>query len=285
MPLYTNTENLKVVDMCKIFDEEFPKKDRDDTKLFKYLYLIIYAITLKEKPNWFQRYEDYDAYASYSTRVLYFRFIKQQKEGKQLKSILNYFHGAMNGLRINFQKEEFAEIIDPEHDDFNSEQYLTSKQAELSNEYFAEEKEEEITRLLKDVHKVAKKVIKESPYSRDKQMSHRLYISMLLTFLSNLTINNRAMNKFNKKVEKNNKDMDDVFTNLLEKEKQEAPILWKLDLSMSDYVRLLVNKMKYKLAHDLRDIQKYYVIPEDVVTGIMASAYSESYNKNGVEEE
>ena len=285
MPLYTNTENLKVVDMCKIFDEEFPREDRDDNKLFRYLYLIIYAVTLKEKPNWFQKYEDYDAYASYSTRTLYTRFIKQQKEGKQLKSILNYFHGAMSGLRINFQREEFAEVIDPEHDDFSPEQFMATMQENLSNEYYAKEKEDEITRLLNDVHKVAKKVIKESPYSRDKQMSHRLYISMLLTFLSNLTINNKAMNRFNKKVEKNTKDMDKIFANLLEKEKQESPILWKLDESMSDYVKLLVNKMKYKLANDLRDIQNYYVIPEDVVTGIMASAYSESYSKNGMEDE
>jgi len=284
MPLYTNTENLKVVDMCKVFDEEFAKENKNDEKLFRYLYLIVYAVTLKEKPNWFQRYEDYDAYATYSTKVLYTRFIKQQKEGKQLKSILNYFHGAMNGLRINFQREEFAEIIDPEHDDFISEKFIDTVQENLSNEYYAKEKEDEITRLLNDVHKVAKKVIKESPYSRDKLMSHRLYISMLLTFLSNLTINNKALSRFNKKVNKNSKDMDSVFTNLLEKEKMESPILWKLDASMSDYVRLLVNKMKFKLANDLRDIKNYYVIPEDVVTGIMASAYSDGY-KNVVEEE
>ena len=38
MPLYTNTENLKVVDMCKIFDEEFSKVGyRNDEKLFRYL--------------------------------------------------------------------------------------------------------------------------------------------------------------------------------------------------------------------------------------------------------
>lgn len=284
MPLYTNNENLKVVDMCKVFDEEFPREDRNDDKLFRYLYLIVYAVTLKEKPNWFKDYDEYDAYAIYSTKVLYTRFIKQQREGKTLKSILNYFHGAMNGLRINFQKEEFAEIIDSEHNGFSSEKYLSDMQTSLSNEYYGEEKEFEITKLLKDIHKVARKVINESPYSRDKVMSHRLYISMLLTFLSNLTINNKAKSRFNKKVEKNPKDIDDTFTNLLEKEKQEKPILWKLDESMSDYVRLLVNKMKFKLAKDLRDIQNYYIIPEDVVTGIMASAYSDGY-KNAMEEE
>jgi len=284
MALYTNNENLKVVDMCKIFDEEFPLENRDDNKLFKYLYLIIYAVTLKEKPTWFQRYEDYDAYATYSTKVLYGRFIKQQKEGKQLKSILNYFHGAMNGLRINFQREEFAEVINAEHSEFIPEQFLENMQVSLSNEYFAQEREDEITKLLNNVHKVAKQVIKESPYAKDSIMSHRLYISMLLTFLSNLTINNKAMSKFNKKLKKNVKDSDDIFTKLLEKEKLESPILWKLDSSMSDYVRLLVNKMKFKLANKLRDIKNYYILPEDVVVGIMASAYSDGY-KNDVEEE
>lgn len=284
MPLYTNNENLKVVDMCKIFDEEFKKENRNDEKLFRYLYLIIYAVTLKEKKTWFQRYEDYDAYAEYSARVLYTRFIKQQKEGKELNSILNYFHRAMNGLKINFQKEEFAEVINPEYDDFDYQKMLETVQTNISDDYHKQEKEDDITRLLENVHSVAKKVIKESPYSKDKIMSHRLYISMLLTFLSNLTINNKTMARFNKRVENNLKDTDKIFTELLEKEKLEAPRLWKLDASMGDYVKLLVNKMKYKLANELRDINNYYVVPEDVVVGIISSVYSEGY-KNIEEDE
>ena len=61
MPLYTNNEKLKIVDMCKVFDEEFYSKERDDNKLFKYLYLIIYSTTLREKPHWFNKFEEFDA--------------------------------------------------------------------------------------------------------------------------------------------------------------------------------------------------------------------------------
>lgn len=277
MPLYTNNENLRVVDMCKTFDEEFPTSNRDDTKLFKYLYLIIYAVTLKEKPNWFQTYEDYDGYATYSAKTLYIRFIKQEKEGKKIKSVLNYFHGAMNGLRINYQKETFVEIIDPVYDEFDSQRFLDDVQSDLSDEYYSEYKEEEITRLLCNVDKTAREVVLESPFP--KEMQHRLYISVLMTFLSNITINNKTKARFARKIDRKAKDIDEAFIGILEKEKQEEPILWRLPKEMGDYVRMLVNKLRFNLAKELKDIQSYYILPEDVVTGIMASAYGDSYNQ------
>lgn len=284
MSLFANTEGLKVVDMCKTFDEEFGMEGRDDFKLFRYLYLIIYAVTLREKRSWFPRYEDFDKYASYSARVLYTRFVKKQREGEKLDSVLNYFKAAMNGLKVNFQKEEFAEVISPEYDKFDSQRMLEDMQASISDDYFGDDKEYEITRMLSSVEKVAKRVVRETPYSPDEIMSHRLYVSVMLTFLSNLTINNKALAKFKKKVDKSCKDSDKMFFELLEREKQEKPILWRLPEDMGDYVKMLVNKMKHIIAKELRDISKYYVIPEDVVVGIMSSAYSEGY-KNEMEEE
>ena len=285
MPLYTNNEKLKIVDMCKVFDEEFYGKERDDNKLFKYLYLIIYSTTLREKPHWFNKFEEFDAYATYSAKVLYMRFIKQQGEGKRVKSILNYFHGAMSGLRINFQKNEFCEVIDQKHNGFNPDQFIAGIQNTMSREYYDSDREEEVMSLLSNIHGIARETIRESPYSRDATMSHRLYISMLLTLLSNLTVNNRAMKRFSKNAGDGGSDMEQVFLRLLEKEKLEKPVLWRLDESMEDYVRLLVNIMKSKLASRLRDIQHYYTIPEDVVMGIMASAYGEGYKNSNTEEE
>ena len=45
--LYTKDEK-KYVEMCQIFDKEFYEEDRDNAKLFKYLYLIFYMLACKE---------------------------------------------------------------------------------------------------------------------------------------------------------------------------------------------------------------------------------------------
>lgn len=286
MPLYTNNENLRVVDMCKIFDEEFPKPDRDDTKLFRYLYLIIYSVTMKERRTWFQNYDDFDGYAIYSARTLYIRFLKKLKEGEQLKSVLNYFKSCWDKLKVSYQNEEFAEVMNPEHDDFSPGEVMSQYTNNLSDDYYSKNREEDILFLFKNINKKAKEVIKETPYSNDEIMSHRLYISTLLTFLSNLTLTNKALAKYEKKSEKNIAEGDQFFSKLLLKEKEEAPRLWKLEPTMGDYVRMLVNKLKCKLANELRDIQAYYTLPEDVVTSILASAYNDGYKStNSMEDD
>lgn len=280
---YQNTENLKVVDMCRIFDEEFPdKENRDDSKLFKYLYLIIYSITLKERKGWFRSYEDYDKYAFFAASTLYMRFIKQQGEGKQIKSVRNYFRASMAHLKDSYQKQEFAEVITPAHDDFNISQMVCNTQNSLSNDYFGNEKREEVESLLRSIPEKMWEVVKESPYNGDDILCHRLYVSSMLTFLNGITPTNQNLKIYDKLCEKKPKMEEEAYFQMMSKEQAKPPILWKLEDTYSDYVKLIVNKMKLNVVRGIKDIKDYYTIPEDVVTKIMSSPYSVSTsNGNG----
>lgn len=282
---YQNTENLKVVDMCRIFDEEFPDKEhRDDSKLFKYLYLIIYAITLKERKGWFHSYEDYDKYAFFAASTLYMRFIKQQGEGKQIKSIRNYFRSSMAHLKNSYQKQEFAEVINPDHDDFSISQMVCNTQNSLSNDYFGNEKREEVESLLRSIPKKVLEVVKESPYNGDDILCHRLYISSMLTFLDSITPTNQNLQRYGKLCKKKPRMEEGAYIQMIGEEQDKPPILWKLGDTYSDYVKLLVNKMKLNVVKGIKDIKDYYTIPEDVVTKIMSSPYNISTSKGNGED-
>lgn len=274
--LYKNNENLKVVDMCKIFDEEFAHPEtRDDNKLFKYMYMIIFAITIKEKRWWFHNYEDFDKYASFAARTLYLRFMKQQSEGKKIKSIRNYFRSSMGFLKIMFQNEDFSEVIDPEFDDFSTAEFVGKFQDSLSDDYYRADKLEELEGILSNAPSTAKEIVQSTPYKDDKAMCHRLYLSMLLSFLNSITLPKKDAIKVERATEKDSKEGDSMYVQLLAKESEKEPVLWNLDEGMSDYVRMLLNKMRESLANEVRDVKAYYTIPEDVVSDIMATAYND----------
>ena len=85
--LYSKDANKKYTTMCKEFDEEFYTDNRDDNKLFGYMYLVFYMLACKS--SYFQRFEDFDGYATYAAKTIYTRYIKYQRQGKQIKSLLN----------------------------------------------------------------------------------------------------------------------------------------------------------------------------------------------------
>ena len=64
--LYSKTDDKRYTMMCKEFDEEFPKPDRDDNKLYRTMYLVFYMLACKE--NFFQN--NFKYYDDYAWRVL-----------------------------------------------------------------------------------------------------------------------------------------------------------------------------------------------------------------------
>ena len=54
--LYSKSENKKYTEMAMEFDREFYTPNRDDAKLFKYMYLIFYMLACKG--NFFTKFEE-----------------------------------------------------------------------------------------------------------------------------------------------------------------------------------------------------------------------------------
>ena len=118
---------LKYTTMAIYIDEhihevvEEGKHPEIESKIFEYLYHIIYALSYKAM--FFKNFEDYDTFALTSAAQLYMSMIKKFKNkgqiirGKEvvpIKSCLNFIKSVLFPLKVNYQKENFVDILNPE---------------------------------------------------------------------------------------------------------------------------------------------------------------------------
>jgi hypothetical protein len=257
--------------MAIFFDKNIKQPNREDNLLYEYLYHLVYMLANKAK--YFHNYEDYDEFALYAAGKIYMRAINQDTTGKPIKSILNYIKAVIYPMKVDYQKEVYDEIINPEIDSrIDGEKLKNNLYAPIQSEY-QEGIMDEIYKQIELLPSYINSVVNESPYKQDVIMCRRLYMSILLSFLNGITLTNSDIEKL-KRRELKNLDTDDATFKMLEKEKKESTITWRLNESMASYIEVLTNKVRKKFGRDLIEIKKMYVLPEDDLQAIMMSAYS-----------
>ena len=268
--LYSKQENKKYTQMAKEFDEEFYTPGRDDNKLFKYLYLIFYMLACKG--NYFTKFEDYDGYAQYAATKIYARYLKKEKKGEQLKSVLNYAKSCKGHLKVDYQNETFEQVTKEGDEDVQAFQQVYRDN--LSTSYSRSDIIEDMTETLNSFPSIAKQVIKESPYKRDKSLCKNLYMSCLLTFLMSITLSNQTIERLNNK--KETKELSDSYVvKQYQRNLNESLVLWKLSSEYSDIVLMLVNKIRAKMSEEINEVVASNSVPDDVVDSIISSAFEE----------
>lgn len=256
--------------MAKEFDEEFYTPGRDDNKLFKYLYLIFYMLACKG--NYFTKFEDYDGYAQYAATKIYARYLKKEKKGEQLKSVLNYAKSCKGHLKVDYQNETFEQVTKEGDEDVQAFQQVYRDN--LSTSYSRSDIIEDMTETLNSFPSIAKQVIKESPYKRDKSLCKNLYMSCLLTFLMSITLSNQTIERLNNK--KETKELSDSYVvKQYQRNLNESLVLWKLSSEYSDIVLMLVNKIRAKMSEEINEVVASNSVPDDVVDSIISSAFEE----------
>ena len=267
--LYSKEANKKYTEMAKEFDEEFYTPNRDDNKLYKYMYLIFYMLACKG--DFFgTKFEEYDKYAQYSATKVYTRYIKNERKGKKFKSVLNYCKGCKSHLKIDFQNESFISVT--KLGDENVLAFKESYANTISNTFDRDELIYDTETLLSKIPSIIKEVVNDTPYANDKLMSKRLYMSCLLSLLSGVTLPNDVIKSFNKK---RTNVKDNLIIKQYQKNMSESTMLWYLDEEFHDYVVMLVNKVRSILSKEINETKSSYLIPDDVVDSIISSAYDE----------
>ena len=268
--IFSKPENKKYTQMCMEFDEEFYKPNRDDGKLFKYMYLMFYMWACKG--NYFRKFEDFDGYAQYAATKLYTRYLKKEKNGLRIKSLRNYTQSCKNRMKIDYQKETFEQVTQKGDKDV-----LTFEQAYRDNlraSYSRQNIFDDMNELLKKFPAIATQVINESPYKNDAKLCKHIYQSCLLTFLSSITLTNNVIDRLASKQE-SKVISDNYVIKQYQKNLEESLILWNLDSDYSDVVLLLVNKIRSKMSEEINGVISANMIPDDVIDSIIASAYDE----------
>lgn len=267
--LYSKTDDKRYTMMCKEFDEEFPSPNRDDTKLYRTVYLVFYMLACKD--NFFQNnFEYYDKYAQFAATTIYVRFLKKLRNGERVKSLLNYAKASKGFLKTMFQNFEFETVIGPEQG-VNTQNLTERMQASVRSDY-REGLEEDVEVTLGKIDTIIQDIIDDMSMNYDELTKHRIYMSSLLTMLNSVTLNKDLKAQLNK----SKKNLDDsLFLDALAKEREKPPILWNLPSTMSNIVRVVVNKSRQELSEELNEMIKDHTLPDDVIDLILANAYSE----------
>lgn len=271
---FNKPKNMSYVDMAIYFDAHIKDDPRNDSLLYEYLYHLVYMLACKSR--YFHKFEDYDQFALYAATKIYMRVIRNIK----VKSILNYVKAVLYPMKVDYQKEAFNEILNPDVDKrINPDAIKSTMQDRIQADY-SYGLSDALIEHMKLIPKYIRDVVNDTPYKDDALTSRRIYMSVLLTFLSSVTLSNLDIERLRRREEKG-LDNDNNIVKLFNKERNKDVILWRLDSSMKDYISVLTIKVRKKFGQELMDVRKSFELSDDDLNAIMLSAYQTDNMKEG----
>lgn len=266
---------------CAMYiDAHVYEPDHDADKIFQYLYHLFYILSVKK--CYFNKSIDYDGYALYGAEQVYMRLTNPKqflpdgdpKKLKKVKSCLNYIKNVLYAFKVNYQNSSFREVISGEITGDNTTNDVKNDLEAKAYSIFAPQRESETSFYLNKISNTIRNYLKNIPFASDKLTFKNIYISCLLTLLSNITWSNANKAKVDFRNSKN-LDLTDTIDNIYKDESQDL-ILYHLDNSMQGYIKVLVNKLKTLICKDLKEIIGYNEPTEQVIKSIIASPFGES---------
>lgn len=273
---YQKPAGIKYTDMAIYIDKHSYDENRSeevDALIYEYLYHLVYALSLKK--NYFKNYQDYDSFACYGAMRVFSRLInknqfREEKPLKKIKSVLNYIKSVLYAFKTDYQKENYVEILNPElgtgtfqlQEDIND-----SIQSSYSYN-----KEEDVKELLTQGFEIIKKIVYNTPYKNTPEIRHKLELSLLLSFINSFTLPPRKESNLINRTSKAKPIINKIQT-YYNDINQKSVVLWHLNKSMTDYVKLLYNKFKLKILYNIMDIQSSYKLDDGTLKAIKDSVY------------
>ena len=251
--MYQKPKDISYTQMCIYIDDHIYTNDYDEHLVFEYLYHI--TIMLAKKYKYFNKMDDYDAFGIYAATHLFMRLIDprqfEENSGKIsipiIKSILNYTKAVMYPMKVDYQQKFYAQNIEKEslpetQYNFN---YLISK--EVSNLEFAD-----FEMTLLSISSTCRHFLKTIPYPQNSKEWHNIYLSVMLTFLSQITLRNDHL----KRIEhlRSTERLRDYHFDIFYRECKSDIILYHLPESMRNYIDVLTRQLNNILAKDLCNI-------------------------------
>lgn len=275
--------DLKYTDLCIYIDEhmhlckEAGKYPEVETRIFEYLYHIVYALSLKD--NMFPNFADYEPFSLdtagelfITMRDKYLREGEITRSGKVIepvKSCLNYIKSVLFPLKVNYQRANYTVVLNPEVN--ISTDILSADLKEAIRSDYRWYLESDILTVIREISVPLNKILRNTPYRKDLLMMERLKISCILTFLGQLTLPEKLQNKFKDKP--GSDEIDQKLMNCHLDNKDEV-YLWHINEGLRDYVKLLVVILKDKIGKEIHEVRLANDLSDSVVDDIMASAYA-----------
>ena len=262
--LYTKPKNIRYVDMCIYIDNIVKRGDPTDKEIdliFEYLYHLSFMLAHKHKYfNEFHYYEEFAIF--FATEVLYRLFynpkLKQIDENGEpiltpIKSVLNYMKSILYGRKCLFESKNYSQkIVNTDKNNFNSSFELHNKLRET----LVYTMESDIDIYLKTVSSEIKKLVYSNCiYKNDKILLKNIYISCLLSVVNSFTFTKLDLDNISSTYilpESKYKYIDRLY----KKNRDNCVILYNLDNSFYDYIKVMVRRIFTKLQKDISDLSK-----------------------------
>ena len=270
--LFKKPNHLKFTDLCIYIDQNTPKITNPgeypeiEETIYNYLWLLVKALAIKKRM--FQNFEDYDMYAFYSATRLFTAIRKnQQNQGKvikgktikPIKSCLNYTKALLYPMKVEYQMENFREVIEEEFVSTKFDALAYKEQlknqirnsAEINHTFksYVEQAVAKSNILLEDI-------LKRSPFNESTPEYKNLKISIMLTSLHIL----KTDKKLNTSVQ--------------------SAVLWHLPKSMSNYTKILTKEFFMALKSEIIECYKMVDIDDADLENILTNVTEEHYYYN-----
>lgn len=268
---FKKPDGMKYTDLCKYIDKNAYSKDCNDEILYEYIWIVCNGLIRRQ--CYFTDISDYEQYTFNLANIVYNR-IKNKKQFekkdngepklKKIKSVLNYIKKIIHGYEIRYlqsKKPLSKEIIDDQ--DFKLE---STAIGDLLDESTKRQAKIEFSLYLDDICKTIKAYLRKTPYNNTPDFIN-VYTSCLLSFLNIVTLKNSSIDFLSKRDNCIRQTItDDVIEATYKKELDDFVILYKLDKSMRQYIRVLTLK--------IRDL-----VGEDLAYILNSSPYSDDYRQ------
>ena len=277
--MFKKPPNLKYTDMCIYIDNTAYSDNKDDNLIYEYLYHLIKM--LAHRHNFFAQNHYYEEFAIYGAGRVFTRLnSKNQYELNEngapkvarIKSILNYLKSTIYPMKVDFEKENYTQVIvDTDNDACSDESYLYIRQlcdeSSLNSVEFMD--------YLHRITQIVREELSKIPYTSDQVTWTNIYISCMLTFINSITLSNK--NKTKLYIKDNIIYSSDAFIDKLFREENKDPVLlFHLDPTMKDYILVLTNKIKKKVSTDLSDMIRAWEPTEEVMKNLLFTLIKDS---------
>ena len=235
---YTKPKDVTYTQMAMWIDNTSDLEQCDHTKLYEYIYHICYM--LAKQRDYFTASDMYDAFCLYCASRTVTRLVCSPHLPR-IKYILKYLKISLHGYRIRFLQEEYGNV--PENVslvDIDAPLYVNSLEGS-----FPELDMIEFSVALSSIDRIIKDYLKKLPQKRNSAEWYNIYMSCLLTLLDSITLTNAQKIAINKK-----DNIETIYKNYAEL-RNNSPILFHLDNSMSGYIQVLVNQLRRVISTEL----------------------------------
>lgn len=270
--LWKKPSSMKYTSMCMYIDENASKIKNPgeypeiENTIYNYLWLLVKALAIKKRM--FKNFEDYDMYAFYSATRLFTAIRKNhQNQGKvikgktikPIKSCLNYTKALLYPMKVEYQMENFREVIE--------EEFVSSKFDALAYKEQLKSQARNSTEINQDFKNYVEQslcrsgailddILQKSPFNSSTPEYDNLKKSVLLTSIYIL----KADKKLNTSVQ--------------------SAVLWHLPKSMSNYTKILVKEFFIALKNEILECYRMADIDDADLENILTNTTEEQYYYN-----